>query len=167
MLFGDPEKFALVIEKIPEWSDDTFTNGLLYVFVNGEIFPKELRNTTISTNLCFLMDSAFVNLTTDRRLYLLPDKELFAKLRALRYPDWFGDGGDKDEDCRFDIDLYELSDAGYDIFAVSDGKGVRVLIGYWEDSERFELVNSVEMTIDEFARVSGELSEYYHKEFIK
>lgn len=167
MLFGDPDKFALVIEKVPEWSDDTFTNGLLYVFVNGEIFPKELRTATLSSILHMLMDSAFVNLTTDRRLYSLPDKELFAKLRALRYPDWFGDGGDKDEDYRFDIDLYELSDAGYDIFAVSDGNGVRVLIGYWEDSERFELVNSVEMMLDEFARVSGELSEYYRKEFIK
>ncbi|MDE6733309.1 MAG: immunity 42 family protein, partial [Oscillospiraceae bacterium] len=135
MLFGDPEKFAFLIEKVPEWSDESFANGLLYVCINWEMFPKDLRNTTLSDDLQFLLDKehpyGMFCLVNDEKLYALSDKELFAELRLLRFPMYFtenedADGDDDycldldvDDDYRFDLDLVELGDCHYHLFAVS------------------------------------------------
>lgn len=163
MLFGNPDKFAFLIEKVPEWCANGFVNGLLYVYVNGEMFPKKLYTTTLS-DLWSLFDYAFINPPKDERLYALPDEELFAELLKMRYPEYFTDNEDADEDYHYDIEYYEIGDRGYHIFAVSNGKNVRVLIGYWNDSESFELVNSAEITLDEFTKLREEFLEYYHKE---
>lgn len=161
MLFGNPDKFAFLIEKVPEWCANGFVNGLLYVYVNGEIFPKELYTTTLS-DLWSLFDYAFVNPPKDERLYALPD-ELFAELRRIRFPAYFTDDEDADEDYRYDIEYYEIGDWGYNIFAVSGGGSVRVLIGHWS-GEELALVNSAEITLGEFEKLREGLSEYYHKE---
>lgn len=167
MLFGNPDKFAFLIEKVPEWCGNGFVNGLLYVYVNGEIFPKKIYTTTLS-DVWSVFDYAFVNPPKDERLYALPDKELFAELLQMRYPDCFTDNEDYsfdiEYDYRYDIDYYEIGDWGYHIFAVSGGKNVRVLIGYWSNSESFELLNSAEITLDELTKMRGEFSEYYEKE---
>lgn len=168
MLFGNPDKFAFLIEKVPEWNDG-FVNGLLYVNVNGEIFPKELYTTTLS-DVGSVFDYAFVNPPKDERLYALSDEELFAELRKMRYNAHFTDDEDADEDYRYDIEYYEIGDWGYHIFAVSGGENVRVLIGYWVDprgdvlENSLKLVNSVEITLEEFTKMREEFSEYYEKE---
>lgn len=171
MLFGNPDNFAFLIEKVPEWCGNGFVNGLLYVYVNGEIFPKKIYTTTLS-DVWSLFDYALVNPPKDERLYALPDEELFAELLKMRYPEYFTDNADEDEDyCydieydyHYDIEYYEIGDWGYHIFAVSNGKNVRVLIGYRSDPNLFELVNSAEITLDEFTKLREEFSEYYHKE---
>lgn len=157
MLIGDPDKFAFLIEKVPSWSAGGFVNGLLYVYVNGEMFPKELRTATLSTDLFMLRGFAFEDLPTDGRLYALSDDELFGELRRLRYPEYFTDN--KNEEYRFDLDLPELGDCGYDIFAVSGGENVRILIGQWSGDE-FSLVNSTEITLAEFDKIRGAVIEY-------
>lgn len=171
MLIGIPDRFAFLIEKVPEWCDG-FVNGLLYVYVNGEMFPKKLYTTTLS-DVWSLFDYAFTNPPKDERLYALPDDELFAELRRLRFPEYFTDNEDADEDYRYDdieydyrydIDYYEIGDWGYDIFAVSNGENVRVLIGHWENRESFELVNSTRITLSEFTDLRDKFSEYYHNE---
>ena len=163
MIFGNPDKFAFLIEKVPEWCGNGFVNGLLYIYVNGEMFPKKLYTTTLS-DLWSLFDYAFTNPPKDERLYALPDDELFAELRRLRFPEYFTDDEDADEDYRYDIEYYEIGDWGYDIFAVSNGENVRVLIGHWENRESFELVNSTRITLSEFTKLRDEFSEYYKKE---
>lgn len=170
MIFGNPDKFAFLIEKVPEWCDG-FVNGLLYIYVNGEMFPKKLYTTTLS-DVWSLFDYAFTNPPKDEWLYALPDDELFAELRRLRFPEYFTDDEDEDEDYRYDIEYdyrydieyYEIGDWGYNIFAVSGGENVRILIGHWENSDNFELVNSSEISLEEFTRLRDEFSEYYHKE---
>lgn len=170
MIFGDPDKFAFLIEKVPEWCANGFVNGLLYVYVNGEMFPKELHTTTLS-DLWSLFDYAFANPPIDERLYALPDDELFAELWQLRFPEYFTDDEDADEDYRYDIecdyrydiDYYEIGDWGYNIFAVSNGENVRILIGRGS-GEEFALESSAEVTLGEFTKLRDEFSEYYHKE---
>lgn len=172
MLIGNPDRFAFLIEKVPEWISEPFINSLMYVFVNGEIFPKELRVTTLSDDLMFLLDKeapyGMFCLVNDEKLYALSDKELFAELRRLRCP-WLFDDEDAEYDYRFDLDLDELSLAGYHIFAVSGGENVRILIGFWNEPngvepKDFELVNSARITLEEFTKIRDELSEYYEKE---
>lgn len=162
MLFGNPDNFAFLIEKVPEWCGNGFVNGLLYVYVNGEIFPKKIYTTTLS-DLWSVFDYAFVNPPKDERLYALPDDELFAELRQIRYPLYFTDDEDADNDYRYDIEYYEIGDWRYHIFAVSNGKNVRVLIGHWS-GEELALESSAEITLGEFTTLRDDFSEYYHKE---
>lgn len=172
MLIGNPERFAFLIEIVPEWISGPFINSLMYVFVNGEIFPKELRVTTVSDDLMLLLDKeapyGFYCLVNDEKLYAFPDDELFEKLLRLRCPWLFYDEDECDEyDYRFDLDLDELNLAGYHVFAVSNGVNVRILIGYLGDPDSFELVNSVEITVEEFTKIRDEISEYYEKEILQ
>lgn len=164
MLFGNPDKFAFLMEKTPEWCANGFVNGLLYVYVNGEMFPKELRTTTLSSDLLGLPNYAFAKLPEDEQLFTLPDNKLFEELRRLRYPAWFADNKEADEDYRFDIELSELGDCGYHIFAVSSKENVRIIIGYWVDLDNFELMNSAKITVEEFAKIRNGISEYYKTE---
>ena len=159
MLIGDPDKFAFLIEKVPEWNAGGFVNGLLYVYVNGEMFPKELRTTTLSTDLFMLRGFAFDDLPTDERLYSLSDDDLFGELCRLRYPAYFTDDEVADEVYRFDFELPELGNCGYHIFAVGGEENVRVLIGHWSGDE-FTLVNSAEITLAEFEKIRGAVIEY-------
>lgn len=166
MIFGNPEKFAFLIEKVPEWCNGSFVNGLLYVHVNGEIFPKELRTTTLSSDLRGLPNYAFVKPPLDERLYSLSDVALFEELRKLRYPAYFGEDEEADDDYRFDIELRELSDCGYHIFALTNGEQVRIIVGYWVDLENFELMTSVRITLEEFTKIRDGVGNYYRTEVL-
>ena len=46
MIFGDPYKFAIWIEEIDEWSSENFSEGIFTFFVNGDMIPQELPNTS-------------------------------------------------------------------------------------------------------------------------
>lgn len=166
MVFGNPDRFAFMIEKIPEWSAGGYVNGLLYVYVNSEVFPKEHRKTTLSSDLRGLPNYAFVKPPIDERLYALNDVALFEELRQMRFPSQFSDNKDADDDYRFDIELRELSDCGYHIFALSDGQNVRVLVGYWVDLDNFELMNSVKIPLEEFTKIREGVRAYYRKEIL-
>lgn len=167
MIFGNPDKFAFWTEKVPEWCTGGFVYGLLYVFINGETFPKEFRKTTLSSDLRGLPNYAFAKPPIDERLYALNDVALFEELRQMRYPAYFGKNKEAEDDYRFDIELRELSDCGYHIFALSDGQNVRVIIGYWVDLENFELMNSVKITVDEFSMIRAGISAFYRNEVLK
>ncbi|MBD5159271.1 MAG: hypothetical protein HDT23_03390, partial [Ruminococcus sp.] len=43
MIIGNPDCFAVIFEVVGSWNaDKTFQNGILFLAVNGEIFPKEI-----------------------------------------------------------------------------------------------------------------------------
>ena len=44
MLFGTPDKFAFLIERVPEWEDVSYVNGIMYVCLNWKMYPDTLRN---------------------------------------------------------------------------------------------------------------------------
>ncbi|HGH0049013.1 TPA: immunity 42 family protein [Neisseria meningitidis] len=46
MIFGNPYKFAIWIEEIDEWSSENFSEGIFTFFVNGDMIPQELPNTS-------------------------------------------------------------------------------------------------------------------------
>lgn len=166
MVAGNPDKFAIIMEKVDDWCKDGFVNGLLYVYVSGEVFPKEYRRTPISTDLRGVQNYAFIKPPVDERLFALSDLALFDEIRRLRYPAQCAGDNEADEEYRFDIELNELADAGYELFAVSDGTNIRVLIGYWVDLENFELMNSVRIPLEEFTKIREDLRDYYRAEIL-
>ena len=123
MIIGDPYKFAILSGVINEWNiDDKFCNGVLLFCVNGDIYPKEVVTATLESEIEYLRQK-LRNLTTDKRLYILPPQQAFAEIYGITFPeDMDSDNGD----C-FDITPASLSDHNCFVFAVCNGVNVRVL----------------------------------------
>ena len=106
MIIGDPYKFAILSGEINEWNiDDAFCNGVLFLCVNGDIYPKEVVTATLRCEIEYLKQK-LRNITTDKRLYILPPQQAFAEIYGITFPeDMDSDNGD----C-FDITPASLSD---------------------------------------------------------
>lgn len=175
MVIGEPYKMAFILERMAIWEppDDTFRNGIMFLCVNGEIYPKDVRTTTFYTELPFLLapESALMNTVVDKELFKLPSGELLAYLESITYPDDTDDDDDIDNDYRFVLPFEEISDRGFDVFLVSDGENVRVLVG--QDVNRrlspngfiindgHELASETTITLAELESIRSQLSEFY------
>lgn len=142
MIIGDPYKFAILSGVINEWNiDDTFCNGVLLFCVNGDIFPKEVVTATLRCEIEYLKQK-LRNLTTDKRLYILPPQQAFAEIYGITFPeDMDSDNGD----C-FDITPASLSDHNCFVFAVCDGVNIRILaseLAYERENSRHRLENII------------------------
>ena len=95
------------------------------------------------------------NLTTDKRLYILPPQQAFAEIYGITFPeDMDSDNGD----C-FDITPASLSDHNCFVFAVCDGVNIRILareLAYERENSRHRLENII---ISETFLTVGELRE--------
>ena len=78
MLCGNPSGFAFLIERIPEWEVSSWKNGLMFVIVNDDIYPKDVRTTTFNSELPDLLnpDSAFMHPVIDKALFAKNDQEI-------------------------------------------------------------------------------------------
>lgn len=155
MIIGDPYKFAILSGVINEWNmDDTFCNGVLLFCVNGDIYPKEVATATLRCEIEYLKQK-LRNLTTDKRLYILPPQQAFAEIYGITFPeDMDSDNGD----C-FDITPASLSDHNCFVFAVCDGVNIRILaseLAYERENSRHRLENII---ISETFLTVGELRE--------
>lgn len=80
MLFGNPYKFAILIEKIDELTNDNFLEGMCFVFVNGHIFPKTLPEISTSLPQIFFAVHDFL-----LKINQLKNKELFVQEKNELY----------------------------------------------------------------------------------
>ena len=145
MLIGNPDKFAFLLERVPEWCSGPFVNGLLYVFMAGEQYPKEVRTTTLSDDLSFLMDSPFLHPKVDETLCALDKKELFARLCEHT----FSGGGF--EDGAFFLPL-----------AVASEREVVILAGQYISGEEIALIDAVQLDLPEFEQIQQQMQAYYN-----
>jgi hypothetical protein len=111
-----------------------------------------------------------MNTAVDKELFKLPSGELLAYLESITYPD-DTDDDDIDNDYRFVLPFEEISDRGFDVFLVSDGENVRVLVG--QDVNRrlspngfiindgHELASETTITLAELESIRSQLSEFY------
>lgn len=159
MLIGNPDKFALLLEIVPEWRNSNFINGLLYVYVNGQQFPKELRTTTLSDDVFYLLDnSPFVQPCVNNELYHLEPDELFYRLCQITFPE------DTDNDYSYLIPLEELSDAKYIFFIVATNDRYKIIVGDWKNPDKKNYIDYVEVDIAYHIALWQRLREFYDNE---
>lgn len=162
MLIGDPEKLAFLIEPVLQWSSNGFVNGLLYVYVNGNMFPKDLRTTTLSDDLLFLLsNSPFVSPKSDNELYALDSKDLLDKLSIVTFPDDIN----IDNDYSYLIPLVELQNAKYYFFIIANEKDIKILVSKangHNGEEALSLKDEVVLKRDEFEDIKQQLCSYYN-----
>lgn len=92
MIFGDPYKFSILAEVVPEWSDSTYKNGMFHFFVDGKMFPDEIVTATLGVDLPHLLgDSALVTLPENYEIFHLNKSDAFSFMWRLTYPDFDAD----------------------------------------------------------------------------
>lgn len=106
MLFGTPDKFAFLIERVPEWEDVSYVNGIMYVCLNWKMYPDTLRTTTLSTDLHFLFNSTMPNFQpkVNDDLYRMSTADLFKTLCEITFPEDY----DIDNDYSYQVPLQEI-----------------------------------------------------------
>lgn len=162
MIIGNPDKFAFLLEIVPEWCSNSFVQGILNVHVNGVQYPDTLRTTTLSTDVYWLLNdtSPFINPRINEELHTMDTAELFNKLCNLAFPET----ETCDNDYSYSVPLNELSDAGYTLFIVASPKEVRLIIGQHNKMNTLTFVDEVKIDILDFERIKQKLQKYYLNE---
>ena len=140
MILGYPYKFSVFISTIKEWNiDNEFCNGVLLFCIDGNIFPKKIVTATLKCEIQLLKEK-LRNLITNERLYNMQRDKAFAEIYNITFPEDIS----IDNDYRFDITPESFADENCYVFAVSNGKEVRIMatkLNYIVEESRHELSN--------------------------
>jgi len=172
MIFGDPYRFAIWVECIPQWSD-SFKNGFFYFFVNGNMYPDDVRTSTLSVDLYDVIDDkhAFISLPRSDEIFNTPTNEAFDALFKLAYPESIEDDEYPDQLFDFCSSSTIINESGAYFFAVSNEDSVRIIGGkisqlvdgedrrVWENIEK-PLIEDVVITKNEIREIIAELKDY-------
>ena len=153
MILGDPYKFAFLIERIPDWEKGSWKNVIMFVIINGDIYPKNVRITTFNSEIPEILDpdSAFINPIIDKKLYEKSDSQIVE----------FVDDEEKENYYRYFIPFHEINDSGYRFYIVSNNCNVKILVCKLE-SEKTELVDRLEISIQEYNEIKFQVIDFYH-----
>ncbi len=149
MMLGNPYKFSIIIDTINEWNiDGAFCNGVLLFCVDGNFFPKEVITATLKCEVQLLKEN-LKNLTINEELYNMQKDKAFVEIYNIMFPS----DTDIDNDYRFDITPQSFSDSDCYVFAISNGKQVRIMaskLNYIIKDSRHDLksINVSETFID-------------------
>ncbi|NBK93527.1 hypothetical protein D5278_16345 [bacterium 1XD21-13] len=163
MILGDPYKFAIIVKTIKEWNiDDAFCNGVLLFCINGNIFPKEIFTATLKSEIRPLKEKLEA-LTVEKTLFHMEKEKAFKKIYNITFlEDW-----DKENDYRFDITPLIFADKGCYVFAVSNGRQVRILaaeLSYIIEKSRHDLnkiqISEAILTHKELSGITSHLKIY-------
>lgn len=152
MIIGNPDKFAFLIEKISDWSSCGYTNGLMYLYINGMSYPKEMRTTSLNAELYAFTreNSPLLNPPADKKLFGLAADELFKNLCSLTF---------ETGDYRYQLPCQELGDAGYFVFIVASENKVKIQIGTQLETDNIVFTDETVIDTLEFAKISEQLCD--------
>ena len=165
MVIGESEyyDFGFIIERIPEWEDESFLNGIMFLMIHGKIYPKNARTTSFNCELPDLLDerSAMMSPVIDEELFRLDSETLFEKLADITY------SKDRDAlyDMRFLIPFHEINDSGYCVFIISNGDEIRLLVGA-PRGDGLYLENEIQLTKAQYTKVTDKLKKFYYDTLI-
>ncbi|WP_239954914.1 immunity 42 family protein [Pantoea sp. Z09] len=133
MIFGDPYRFAIWTDYIPQWSE-SYENGLFYLLINGNLYPDDIRTSTLSTDLYEITgkDCALVSHPENREIFTLPKKEAFEALLNLAYPEPSEDDEYPEQVFDYCITSSNVSSFGGCFFAVANEGSLRIIGGQTE-----------------------------------
>ncbi len=173
MVIGDPNKFSFIIDIVEDWSSNGFVAGFFYITISGEIFPRELVNTTLNSDLYLFFNNKESSLLThpvDIDLFKKNKVDAYKAMYYLTYP--------QDTDCVnnyiYSCQLKEIEDFDYYIFSVSDGESIRILGAKIDDNilndeltDLEEIIHEVYLSKKEINSLTYRLKGYYEKYILK
>ncbi|EKN6165471.1 immunity 42 family protein [Yersinia enterocolitica] len=172
MIFGDPYRFAIWVECIPQWSK-SYKNGFFYFFVNGNMYPDDVRTSTLDVDFNDIIGekNALISLPHNDDVFNAPTNEAFDALFKMAYPESTPDDEYPDQVFDFCASPTIINDSGAYFFAVSNGSLVRIIGGkitklvdgdnkkVWKNIES-PLIEDITITKNELNDIITKLKEY-------
>lgn len=130
MIFGDPYRFAIWVEYIPQWGD-SYKNGFFYFFVNGNMYPNDIRTSTLDVDLNDIIydKNALIALPCNDEIFNASTNEAFNSLFKLAYPESTQEDEYPEQVFDFCASPTIINESGAYFFAVSNKDLVRVIGG--------------------------------------
>lgn len=130
MIFGDPYRFAIWVEYIPQWSD-SHKNGIFCFFVNGSMYPDDVRTSTLCVDLYDVIDknNALVSRPYNDEVFSASKSEAFNTLFQLAYPESTDENEYPDQIFDYCASPTIINDSGAYFFAISNESSVRIIGG--------------------------------------
>jgi hypothetical protein len=158
-IIGDPYQFSIVIGDVKEWnapnSSHSFFNGLLVFSINGELFPsKEVLNATLSCEIHWLKEDLKA-IVVNEEIFCMEKEKAFIEMYNKRFPENI----DISEDFRYYISPQEFGDKGYYVFAVSNGKQIRIMVSKLKYIKKHSRHNLNNIHINEVFISNAELNK--------
>lgn len=178
MFFGDPYRFAIFVECIPDWNPPatSFHNGLFYYSINGNFFPQDLRTATLCVDVNTLLDPAHAlgARPENAEIYAMPATEAFRHLYTITNPESTAEEEYPEGDAAFRAETENIAECGVSVFAVANGPMVRVLAAKTQrlvpkkNSDRYEwievrkpVVSEVILPVEELTAILAGIKNYY------
>ncbi|CNJ54327.1 hypothetical protein HB991_18600 [Yersinia mollaretii] len=179
MVFGDPNKFAILMDYVPLWSSEGgYKNGLFHFIIDGKFFPNYASVATLSGDIsCLSDDNALISAPEDECLFKANKLYAFSKIMNLMLPNLLDPDAevldDFEEDYRYQASTYNLENDACYVFSVGFMGEVRILaakVSYLDgnDTEGYEWINydnlevqEVVLSKDEVQRIVNEVKEKY------
>ncbi|WP_387467495.1 immunity 42 family protein [Photorhabdus tasmaniensis] len=178
MIFGDPYRFAILVEYIPYWSDSSFKNGLFHFYINGKMFPDELTTATLNVDV-FSLDNrnALVSFPENKDVFDKEIKEAFNTMLGMISPNLVDSNSDIPENFEssyiYKASTENIDDFGSSVFAVSYNDIVRIIgakrrilrydnngRGYWEDIPNPNFYE-IKLHRNEVKEIIANIKKYY------
>ncbi|WP_225760298.1 immunity 42 family protein [Leclercia sp. Marseille-Q4284] len=130
MIFGNPYHFAIWTELVPQWSE-SYKNGLFHLIINGNLYPDDIRTSTLSTDLYEITDSdcALISQPQNNEIFYLSTEIAFKRLYNLAYPEPSEQDEYPEQILDYCITSSNISSRGGCFFAVSDDISLRIIGG--------------------------------------
>ncbi|MDJ0041073.1 immunity 42 family protein [Pantoea allii] len=176
MIFGDPYRFAIWVEHVPQWGC-SYKNGLFYLVINGNLYPSDLRTSTLSTDLYEITDSdsALMSLPENNGIFQLNTKDAFNELSSLAYPEASEEDEYPNQFFDYCIPSSNISSFGGYFFAVASDNSLRIIGGVtehlvkdrnedrniWMDIDK-PLLEDIILPKDEIKKIMIDVIEYKH-----
>ncbi|WP_289688814.1 immunity 42 family protein [Paramuribaculum intestinale] len=129
MIIGDPYKFAIIIEFVPDWNtQNSWRNGIILFSINGNLLCDEIRTSTLNVDLHELINNikrieSDVPIST--LIYNMDKHSAFIEMYNASFPSDIN----TPNNYIYRVSTTELEDDGYYIFAVANNDSIRILGG--------------------------------------
>lgn len=130
MIFGDPYRFAIWVEHVPQWGE-FYKNGLFYFVVNGHMYPDDVRTSTLNVDIYDVIDNenALITLPCNDEIFKSSTSDAFNTLMKLAYPESTEEDEYPEQVFDFCAAPAIITDTGAYFFVVSNEEFVRVIGG--------------------------------------
>lgn len=174
MIFGDPYRFAVWVDHVPQWGEP-YKNGLFYLVINGNLYPGDVRTSTLSTDLYEIIDNDCALMSRPRNDYIfqLSTEEAFKQLFDLAYPEPSEEDEYPEQVFDYCIPSSSVSSFGGYFFAVASDTSLRIIGGVtehlvkdknedrniWENINK-PLLEDITIPKDEIIKIMTNVIEY-------
>lgn len=179
MIFGDPNKFAILMEHVALWDlGGGYKNGLFHFVVAGRVFPSYASVATLSGDVgCLSEDNALITTPENGKLFNMNKLDAFSNMMNAMLPNLLDPSAevsdDFETDYRYQASTYNLENDACYVFCVRLMNKVRILAakvsclsgndidGYeWKNFDSIE-VHEVILSKDEVHHIVSEVKEKF------